>query len=451
MKIDYLLVAPGIEFERPETHPTWAVAEGLVRRGFAAAVLTSHDAPPPRSDIPSFRLDYPRRVAAGERWGRDAAARHGVSNLRHMAYCEYSYRQDDLEPKSLALLMEEAAAAFEVVEAFFREHEVGCVVHTWMGGEILRQVVARMAAERGIPSLWQSTYMYFPGRVLFVRDGYMTLPGRPTVRFAELAPAQQEDVRSLVEWYRTTRPVRLAAQNRRTFGRLARAFVSERKFMDVRRIRKGWQRTMTFLAYAWGKRWLRQPDWTKKYIYFPLHWPGESEMLVVNPKCEDQAMLCAYMARVLPQDMELWVKPHIANPAEGTPYAVLKTLGRLGNVRVVPPETNTWDILNKASAVVTVFGTTGFQALMLRKPVVVLGSPAYSGWGVTQDVKDLNDFPGMLEQAFRSAITEEQMLDFLASLLSIHVPGDWSKPPYDADVLAAGVIEMSRRCGIGAA
>ena len=448
MKIDYLLVAPGVEFERPETHPTWAVAEGLARKGCAVAVLTCHDAPPPRLDIPSFQLDYPQRVAAGERWSREVAEGYGAFNLRHLAYCEYSYRQDDLEPKPLAVLVEEAAAAFEAVDTFFRQHEIGCVLHTWMGGEILRQVVARVAAQRGIPSLWQSTYMYFPGRVLFVEDGYMRLPGRPTTRFADLPPAQQEEIRSLVNWYRTTKPVRLASQNRRTFGRLARSFLVEGKFTDVRRIRKGWQRTKTFFAYAWGRRWMRRPDWTRKFVYFPLHWPGESEMLVVNPKCEDQAALCSYMARVLPQDMELWVKPHIANPAEGTPYSVLKTLGRIKNVRIVPPETNTWDILDKASAVITVFGTTGFQALMLRKPVVVLGTPAYSGWGVTWDVKDLNSFSGMLDEALRAEATEEQLLDFLASFLSIHVPGDWSRAPFDPDVLAQGVIEMSRRCGI---
>jgi len=128
---------------------------------------------------------------------------------------------------------------------------------------------------------------------------------------------------------------------------------------------------------------------------------------------------------------------------------LLKTLGRVGRVRIVPPETNKWDILNKASAVVTVFGTTGFQALMLRKPVVVLGGPAYSGWGVTHDVRNLDDLPGVLHRALASTVSEDRLLDFLVSFLSIHVKGDWSKPPYDPAVLAAGVIEMARRCGIG--
>ncbi len=64
---------------------------------------------------------------------------------------------------------------------------------------------------------------------------------------------------------------------------------------------------------------------------------------------------------------------------------------------------------------------------------------------MTRDVRDLAELPGALREVLETRKSEGQLLDFLASLWSLHVEGDWSRPPFDRQVLARGVLEMRRR------
>ena len=47
--------------------------------------------------------------------------------------------------------------------------------------------------------------------------------------------------------------------------------------------------------------------------------------------------------------------------------------------------------LDIADEIWTITSTLGFEALLRRKPVVTLGRPFYSGWGLTEDLADQPD------------------------------------------------------------
>ena len=54
-----------------------------------------------------------------------------------------------------------------------------------------------------------------------------------------------------------------------------------------------------------------------------------------------------------------------------------KRIAKLKNVQLVPIETNTFELTKKSQAVATVTGTTGWEAVLRSKPVLIFGYPWY--------------------------------------------------------------------------
>lgn len=442
MTIDCLIVVPSSFRASYVPDRVGPLLQGLRHRGLRPAVLTlSPDLSPPE-DVPVLVLDYPRRVAAGERWDVDVAHRYGVQDFRDFAYCEFRYLQQEVRPRPYSLLMEEVPAAFAEVERLFRAHDIRRVFHPFLGGEIIRRTASAVARGHRVPVLYDSGTRYFPGRLLFVRDDGGALPVRPRVAFRDLAPAAQRRLRAYLEQKRAAEePVRYWRSYDRRLPVLAAAFLARGKFLDPARVRRGLHVARKHLEFAWSKRSWREPDLAADFAFLPLYLSEESNIILRSPQCYDQGSVVESVARALPRGVQLYIKQHPHNPAEFGDLRTIRRASRLENTRVIPIHTRTSEIIRAANIVVAVHGTAGYEAVLLRRPSVVLGFPPYRGWGVTFDVDDLGQLPAVLERALASQTTEEQVLDFLASFDRVHVPGDWHEPPLDPDVLAGGLLQ----------
>ena len=447
MNIDFLLVRPGPPLHSVYSDRAEPLALGLKARGYQPAILTTADAPYSSSlDIPVFHVDTKRRIRGGETWDPSVAHRYGVTNFRAMAFCEFGYVQEEVMPTPYPQLMAEVPADFAEVDHLFREHTIRRVFHPNIGGEVIRQVVSIVARKHAVPVLYEAGPCYFPGRVLMALDDRGSLPFRPKLRFADLPADRQRFLREYLEEKTTSRKVvNYAAGGGRRFWPLVAEFIRKGKYREANRVRKGLQTALRFAQFELIKAKAVPLDELGPFIYFPLAYATESPVVVGSPKCFRQDFIAEFVARVLPQGLSLGVKQHPFNPAESMPYEMIRRIVRLPEVRLVPPATSSWDLVKRASAVVSVHGTPGFEALLMRRPVVVLGVPPYRGWGVTHDVADLDDLPRVLEEALAAELSEERLLDFLASFESVHVRGDWICTPLNPDVMASSVIEMFDR------
>ena len=54
------------------------------------------------------------------------------------------------------------------------------------------------------------------------------------------------------------------------------------------------------------------------------------------------------------------------------------------NVRLVAPHTSSHELIRRAEAIAVISSTVGLEALLYGKPVLTLGQPFYSGYGVTR-------------------------------------------------------------------
>lgn len=441
MKIDFLLVRPGPPHAGYLADRAGPLAAGLKKAGYQPAILTLHDDPHPPEGVPVLRLDYPDRVAAGVRWGPEAAHACGVTNFRHLAFCEDRYIQFEIRPRPYSRLIAEVPAAFAEVERLFEEHDIRRVMHPNMGGEIIRQVVSRVARRRGVPVVYESGTRYFPGKVLLVLDDQATLLSRARRRFDDLPEAKRRQLQAFLEAKRTQKPFVTYGNPKRQFLPLLREFVAKKKFADPRRLLKGFRTARKFAEFRIGQLYWKPADLRAPFVFYPIHFVIESNIILRNPSCFRQEFLIDYISRVLPQDMQLYVKQHPAYTAEGLlSLRAMRALARLGNVRFIPAQTNSFDLVRAARAVVTIHSTAGFEAVLMGRPAVVVGYPPYRGWGVTTDVSNLNDLPAALDTALASAIDEGQVLDFLASFESVHRDGDWYEEPLDPEGMTAAVV-----------
>ena len=116
----------------------------------------------------------------------------------------------------------------------------------------------------------------------------------------------------------------------------------------------------------------------KPFVYFPLHLEPEAATLVYAPFMNDQSFALDVLARALPSGVALVVKE---NPKMWgcRPSAFYERANRSPEVVWVDPTESSQDILARCEAVITLTGTTALEAVLLDKPVTVLGSPPYLG------------------------------------------------------------------------
>lgn len=114
------------------------------------------------------------------------------------------------------------------------------------------------------------------------------------------------------------------------------------------------------------------PSLDGKFIYFPLHYTPEISTLVYGYRYENQFDLVRNIAAYLPTGYQLMVKEHTSMLGR-RPYSFYKSLETLYNVRFVPPQVSTFDLISKSRGVAVITGTAGWEAFAKGKPVIAFG------------------------------------------------------------------------------
>jgi hypothetical protein len=180
-----------------------------------------------------------------------------------------------------------------------------------------------------------------------------------------------------------------------------------RSFLNKRKFRKFWKPV--------------QPAMNKS-IFLPLHVLYDSQIAMKGRPFLRQDKLVRFVASRLPQGYELVVKPHPAGVGIYPPDWI-ENISSTKNVRMVGPGVSAHDLINRCGLVLTVNSDVGWEALLHRKPVVVLARPFYSQKGLTHDVLGPHDLEDKLESALSAApIDMELLVQFVKRVLNSHYP-----------------------------
>jgi hypothetical protein len=144
-----------------------------------------------------------------------------------------------------------------------------------------------------------------------------------------------------------------------------------------------------------------------RFVYYPLHVPADFALTIRAPDYLDQCALLAALCRSVPSTHRVVFKEHPALIG-AIPYSRLAALlHEHGNLAMLDPRINNYDVLKQADAVVTVNSKSGAEALLLGKPVLVLGDSFYRASRHVVRVDSLSD----LRAALCDAIERPRALD----------------------------------------
>lgn len=164
----------------------------------------------------------------------------------------------------------------------------------------------------------------------------------------------------------------------------------------------------------------------RRIVYYPLAVEPEITMTRESPEFCHQAFAIHALAKDLPPDAVLAVKEHLFSI--GTrPQAFYRDLAKIPNLRLIDPLEWGLDVIRRSAAVATINGTSGFEAAVLGKPVVVFGVHCkYDVIPHVRIVRGWHDVAAAIDDALRLAASQHdtRLRDgqrFLNALVQISV------------------------------
>jgi hypothetical protein len=411
-------------------------AEKLAAMGIA-------DVPVFKQLLPAFLKDTPpdaARLAEMERL--IVAATNGTFGLN-------SAIQSDRTMQGMAyadcLRLADAYLAFW--QDYVAQHEVDHILHETVS--LLFNFMAAVAlAERGGSYLFcimsqaepgSYRFMVMEGVELFSPDITRALALPPGTRGAE--GYTRDDLRAFLDGFRNsiatffggavTQSValhQLAAKSLRNIARRqARQGAMDplvdavelwglRQNVPAQKIRnlRGYRRDVRFDAY--------DPDQT--YWFYPLHLEPEAVVLYQSHGIyTNQVKLIENIAGQLPPGHLLYVKdhPHDIGYRDAADY---RRLNAVPNIRLLDAGVPGKQVIRHAYGVVTITGTAGFEAMLMRKPVVAFGTTFYTGYEGVSQLDHIRELRATLHGLTPESLPDDEaLLDYLeAYFASIH-PG----------------------------
>jgi hypothetical protein len=147
---------------------------------------------------------------------------------------------------------------------------------------------------------------------------------------------------------------------------------------------------------------LYRPMPESPFVYYPLHVPADMALTLRSPEFLDQVATIDFLLRTIPDSHQLVVKEHPAQIGAIPAGRLFALAQRFDNFVLLPPQTNNYAVLARADAVVSVNSKSGAEAVLLGKPVVVMGDAFYRSCPLVFAVDRLSDVPPRLREALQA-------------------------------------------------
>lgn len=192
--------------------------------------------------------------------------------------------------------------------------------------------------------------------------------------------------------------------------------------LAARRFIKDLRRVLVPILYE-------KADFSKKFFLYSLPHQDEAYNSYYHGIFDNYEII-KIVSRALPSDHLLYVKPHPHYCGSDIPLSKIVEISKLKNVRVVPHDTSSKELLDKCTGVITVGATTGFEAMVYNKSVIVFGKPFYAEPGTVIHVEDLMMLPRILLSVIKTpgyGVNQTKRKKMIANYYKNQIPLE-SKP-----------------------
>ncbi|WP_417536736.1 hypothetical protein [Methylophaga sp.] len=151
---------------------------------------------------------------------------------------------------------------------------------------------------------------------------------------------------------------------------------------------------------------------SEKFFLYPLHFHPESSTSILASSYVNEYETIKNIAFNLPEGYRLYVKDHIS--AWGYPSLTFyKKLAALPNVSLLSPFEPTKKLIKQSYGVVTLTSTVGYEALLLKKPVLLFGDVFYQSHPLVTRVGRTADlFESFLRMLKTRNMTDNEVDDY---------------------------------------
>lgn len=147
-----------------------------------------------------------------------------------------------------------------------------------------------------------------------------------------------------------------------------------------------------------------------RFYVYPMHYHPESSTSVLAPQYTNEYHNILNISNNLPFGQYLYVKDHRSAIGLNSDDFYRK-ISALPAVRLIPAEYNIKDLIKYSAGVITVNSTAGYEALILGKPVYLLGNVFYQNFSNVVRLQNFDNLKSCLE---KSAEFVENAADIVA-------------------------------------
>lgn len=169
------------------------------------------------------------------------------------------------------------------------------------------------------------------------------------------------------------------------------------------------------------------PKEDEKYVYYPLHKDPEASTSLYGKWYVNQLALIENISRSIPCGHKLYVKEHTFFYSSRPRY-FHNWIKKFPNIRLISPHANSIELIKKSSLVLTITGTTGWEAILLQKPVITFGNIYYNIFDEVVNIKEIEKLPHILKEKLDQKTDKIKTLKFVAAVHRASFPGTGALP-----------------------
>lgn len=173
-------------------------------------------------------------------------------------------------------------------------------------------------------------------------------------------------------------PIVSSIRNLYSFLKGIKKPINKYDYINRGQLKRQFDSIIFYFRYLIIKKYFRldKPNLNQKFVFVPLHYQPEASTLVCAPMYEKQIFLIDSLAKSIPADTLIYVKEHYAFLGHKK-ISFYRELYKYPNVRLINPWYDSHTLIKHSEAVVVLTGTAGFEAVLYRKPVILLGRIFY--------------------------------------------------------------------------
>ena len=150
--------------------------------------------------------------------------------------------------------------------------------------------------------------------------------------------------------------------------------------------------------------------------FFPLHYEPEVSLLLLAPYYTDQLHLIKQIAKSLPVTYKLYVKEHPLM-VEFRPRSFYRALKKIPNVKLIRPTVKGFEITRISKLILTITGSTAWDAALLGKPVIGFGHWFYNALSFVKYCAEIERLPELVKEQLQNfRYNEEELIAMIAAI-----------------------------------